>query len=334
MILNTEQFIRERSPEWERFEELLDSLEANVENRMDMDAMRNFHVLYEHVAADLVRINAYAAEPETARYLESLVARGFSEMHVAARRLPLIRMLANLVTAFPRVVRFHSRIFALVLVFFGGGAIFGGLALAFDSGAKSVLMPFSHLQGSPNDRVAEEEAAGIDVMAGAKSTFAAELMTHNIKVSIFTLALGMTFGFGTGILLFYNGAILGAVAMDYLLAGEGVFLGGWLLPHGSVEIPAILLAGQGGLLIGRTLLFADGRKSVRQRFSEIRNDVVILISGIGFLLIWAGIIESFFSQYHAPVIPYSVKITFGVVQLFVVFAYFSLVGQGKKGIAT
>ena len=56
-------------------------------------------------------------------------------------------------------------------------------------------------------------------------------MTHNIKVSIFTLALGMTWGIGTLIMLFYNGVILGAVALDYVLAGETTFLLGWLLPH-------------------------------------------------------------------------------------------------------
>jgi len=33
------------------------------------------------------------------------------------------------------------------------------------------------------------------------------------------------------------------------------------------------------------------------------------------LLIWAGMVESFLSQYHAPVIPYALKIAFGAVEL-------------------
>ena len=71
-------------------------------------------------------------------------------------------------------------------------------------------------------------------------------MTHNTQVSIFTLALGMTWGVGTIIMLFYNGVILGAVAVDYIHAGQTKFLLGWLMPHGVVEIPAILIAGQAG----------------------------------------------------------------------------------------
>ena len=64
-----------------------------------------------------------------------------------------------------------------------------------------------------------------------------------------TMALGMTWGVGTLIMLFYNGVILGAVSADYILGGQGVFLAGWLLPHGSIEIPSILLGGQAGFIL-------------------------------------------------------------------------------------
>ena len=40
-----------------------------------------------------------------------------------------------------------------------------------------------------------------------------------------------------------------------------------------------------------------------------------IIFGAGVLLIWAGIVESFLSQYHQPVIPYSLKIAFGATEL-------------------
>ena len=169
-------------------------------------------------------------------------------------------------------------------------------------------------------------------MDGGKSNFSAQLMTHNTKVAILTLALGMTFGIGTGIFLFYNGVILGAVIVDYILAGETVFLTGWLLPHGSVEIPAILLAGQGGLLLGRTLLFAQGRMSLGERLRSIRGDLVLIISGVAVMLIWAGLIESFFSQYHEPVLPYGLKIGFGVLQLIGVCAYFVFMGRKEEGV--
>jgi uncharacterized membrane protein SpoIIM required for sporulation len=207
------------------------------------------------------------------------------------------------------------------------GGAFGGLALVMDPGAKQVLMPFPHLQGDPSERVAEEEKADKDRLGSLKATFSSYLMTHNTKVSIFTLALGMTWGIGTLILLFYNGIILGAVALDYVLAGEAEFLLGWLLPHGAVEIPAILLAGQAGLVLAGALIGWGKPVSLRMRLREVSADLVTLIFGVAMMLVWAGIVEGFFSQYHGPIIPYPVKIGFGMVELVLLSLFFWKAGS-------
>ena len=47
-------------------------------------------------------------------------------------------------------------------------ALFGGLAIALRPGAKPVLMPFPHLLEDPAKRVAEEEQATHDRLAGDK----------------------------------------------------------------------------------------------------------------------------------------------------------------------
>jgi hypothetical protein len=39
------------------------------------------------------------------------------------------------------------------------------------------------------------------------------------------------------------------------------------------------------------------------------------------MLIWAGIIEAFFSQYHEPVLPYAVKIAFGLIELALLWVF-------------
>jgi uncharacterized membrane protein SpoIIM required for sporulation len=200
-------------------------------------------------------------------------------------------------------------------------------------------MPFSHLQGDPSERVQkEEEAAGDslkiggpgDRRSGVHGQFAAMLMTHNTKVSVVALALGVTFGVGTFVLLFYNGIILGAVVADYVRAGEGVFVAGWLLPHGSVEIPSILIAGQAGLILGGALMGWGTRKRARARLRETAPDLATLIAGVAVLLVWAGIVESFFSQYHEPLLPYWVKIGFGVLELGCLALYLRFAGRGKE----
>ena len=194
-------------------------------------------------------------------------------------------------------------------------------------------MPFPHLKGDPSERVAQEERISEDAeedrLQGQKATFSTYLMTHNTKVSIFTFALGITGGFGTIVLLFYNGVILGGVGLDYILAGELRFLLGWLLPHGAIEIPAILIAGQASFVFAHALLGWEKRLSLRMRLQKILNDLVALMFGVAIMLVWAGLIEAFLSQYHEPVIPYSAKIGFGVMELIALSIFLGLSGRQR-----
>ena len=48
---------------------------------------------------------------------------------------------------------------------------------------------------------------------------------------------------------------------------------------------------------------------------------------MGCMLVWAGIIESFVSQYHQPVLPYALKIAFGCCELAALTAFLSLAGR-------
>ena len=212
------------------------------------------------------------------------------------------------------------------------GVLFGGFAVMLDDEAKEAVMPamFANHLGDPAKRVAAEESSAGDRGAGGHSTFASQLMVNNIGVSIKAVALGLTYGLGTIVLLFYNGVILGLVAIDYVLAGQSLFLAGWLLPHGVIEIPAILIAGQCGLVLGKALIGHGDRAPLTARLRAIGPDLATLIGGVAVMLVWAGLVESFLSQYHQPVIPYAVKIAFGCVEL-AVLSWFLGSGRAKDG---
>ena len=315
MIIDLQRFLASEQACWTELERQLDKLEAEPNLRMTLEQVRRFHLLYERTAADLARITTFSSEPETRRYLESLVARAYGEIHETRERRGRLRLLEWFFQVLPRTFRRHIRAFYLSVAITLAGCAFGGLAITLDPASKPVLMPFPHLLQDPARRVAEEEQATSDRLAGQKSSFSAFLMTHNTRVSIFTLALGMTWGIGTIIMLFYNGVMLGAVAVDYVRAGQAKFLLGWLLPHGVIEIPAILIAGQAGLLLALALIGWGKRIPLRARLRQISPDVVTLIFGVGLLLVWAGLVEAFLSQYHEPVLPYSIKIAFGLVEL-------------------
>ncbi|MEP6673348.1 MAG: stage II sporulation protein M, partial [Chthoniobacter sp.] len=245
------------------------------------------------------------------------------ETRVRGRRFRPIHWFLN---EFPRAFRRQSGAFAMAVIITVVGMLFGGIATAFDEEAKESIVPaqFAHLMGDPAKRVAEEEKAKEDRLGGHHSYFASMLMVNNIRVSILTLGSGITFGIGTIIELFYNGVILGLVVADYMIAGQTMFMLGWLLPHGVIEIPAILVAGQGGLLLGKALIGYGDRASLNERLRGIGQDLMALVCGFTVMLVWAGFVESFLSQYHEPMIHYWQKIVFGLMELcaLVWFLYF------------
>jgi len=327
MIIDLQKFITEERPYWRELDQVLDRVEKRPELKLGLPQLERFHYLYQRASADLARFRTFSAEPNTRVFLESLVARAFGEIHESRARPHRLAPVHWFFSTFPQTFRRHIRAFWICVAAMLLGGIFGGFVVATNPDAKQVMLPFSHLLGDPSDRVAREETAKEDRLEGTKSSFSSYLMTHNIKVSIFTLALGMTWGIGTLIMLFYNGVILGAVALDYVLAGETTFLLGWLLPHGAVEIPAIILAGQAGLVLAGALIGWGKPISLKIRLRRIVGDLVTLIFGIAVMLTWAGIIEAFFSQYHEPVIPYALKIGFGVFELMLLVLFFSRAGR-------
>jgi uncharacterized membrane protein SpoIIM required for sporulation len=312
VIVDLARFTAAEQPYWDELERVLNKLENDPERRLPLAELERLHYLYERSSADLVRLDAFSTEPRVRDFLEGLVSRAYSEIHET--RPPLRIRWKALVLAFPRAFRRHLSAFGLSLGITVLGCAFGWFAIAHDPQAKAVLMPFPGLQISPQERVAKEERAARDRLQGVKASFSAELMTHNIQVTILALAAGITWGAGTLILLFYNGVILGAVMADYVGGGQSVFLAGWLLPHGSVEIPAILLGGQAGFILAGALIGWGSRETRSARMRAIAYDLFAIVGGAACLLVWAGMVEAFVSQYHQPVLPYALKIAFGICQ--------------------
>ena len=340
MIIDLARFVAAEQSFWDELSAALDGLERDRSLRgnagLDLPRAERLHYLYQRAAGDLARLATFSAESELRRSLGALVARAYAEIHARSDPAesvagPLGHPWHWLTATFPRAFRRRVRAFWLALAVTAAGCAFGALALAIDPDARAVTLPFGHADMDPARRVADEERDRGQRFAGRHASFSGQLMANNIRVSILALALGFTWGVGSLVVMFSNGVYLGAIILDYLRAGQGVFLAGWLLPHGSVEIPAILVAGQAGLVLGGALVGWGRRVPLRERLRAIRADLVTLIGGVALMLVWAGIIEAFFSQYHAPVLPYSVKITFGAVELVALTFFFALSGRRTAG---
>ncbi|MCX7885795.1 MAG: stage II sporulation protein M [Verrucomicrobiae bacterium] len=318
MIVDLQRFLAEEQPVWAELESMLERLDDNPSLRLGLHDAKRFYYLYQRTSADLAQLATFNSEPQLQRHLESLVARAYSEIHETRRAPQRLAPLRWFFVVFPQTFRRHSRPFLLSTLATLAGCVFGACALLLDPSTKTVLIPLPHLQMDPTERVALEEQRATEddpLDSTTKTALSGFFMTHNTRVSIFVMALGMTAGIGTLLMLFYNGLIIGAVAADYVAAGHAKFLLGWLLPHGAVEIPAVLIAGQAGLLLAGALIGWRNRQGLAARLQQVAPDLVTLIGGVAVLLAWAGCVEAFLSQYHEPVIPYGAKIGFGLLEL-------------------
>jgi uncharacterized membrane protein SpoIIM required for sporulation len=329
MIIDLAKFSTTERPVWQELEKLLDRIEADPAFRLTLEQAKQLHYLYERTSADLAKLITFSAEPELRRYLEALVARAYSEIHETRGERKRFAPIAWFLRTLPQTFRRHARAFHLSLLVFIIGGLFGGFAVAFDAEAKQAVMPemFSSHLGDPAERVRREEEAKHTPTAGQLTPFSTQLMTHNIRQAIKALALGMTAGLGTLLVLFYNGVIIGVVGVDYVAAGQTKFLLAWLMPHGVIEIPAFLIAGQTGLVLANALIGWGKRERLAQRFRAVAPDIVTLMGGVALMLIWAGLIEAFLSQYHEPVVPYWSKIAFGCVELALLILFLARAGR-------
>lgn len=329
MILDLKRFQSQARPRWIELESLLAQLESRPDRRMKPADAEQLQELYAQTAADLNRVTHGALAPELSRYLERLVARAYAELYyVRPTRSELWqpRRWLRIFIAFPEAFRRQSRYFALALVITIVGSAFGGLAVRYDPAAVDVLLPADYLR-NPRLRVRQEEKGQNRHLDSPQleAAFSGQLITHNIEVALLAAGLGVTFGIGTALLLFENGLLLGAVAVRYTQQGFGLFATAWLLPHGAFEIPSILIAGQAGFYLARLLLRRREDRNMRQSMREW----LLLIAGLAMMLVWAGLMEAFFSQHHAPVLPYGFKVAVGAAELVLLTFYLLLIGRGE-----
>jgi uncharacterized membrane protein SpoIIM required for sporulation len=327
VISNLEGFQAQARPRWKNLESLLEGIENRPDHRLNLAEAQQLQNLYAQVSADLNRVTHGALALELRQYLERLVARAYAELYYAPPTRSEIwqpRRWLRIFTVFPETFRRHTSYFALSVLITLLGCAFGGLAVHYDPASVDVLLPADYLR-NPGERVHEEEqgkARHLD-SAQIEAAFSGQLIRHNIQVALLAAALGVTFGIGTALLLFENGVLLGAVAVHYTQQGFGLFMTAWLLPHGVFEIPSILIAGQAGFYLARLLLHRRENRNIRESMREW----LVLVAGLAMMLVWAGIMEAFFSQHHAPVLPYGFKVAVGGAELVLLTAYLLLIGR-------
>ncbi|MFT3707193.1 MAG: stage II sporulation protein M [Archangium sp.] len=312
------EFVEQRRPKWDLLERLLDSAEREGLNKLSLDDARALSRLYRSASSDLLWVRARAGAAEVSGYLNDLVGRAYA-LTYPGKKVRWAAVWKFLSIGFPDTLAREWRMFVASFLLFWAGGGFGWIGMMFVPDAAAYLVPEQHQTLDPEKR-REEEAKNQGANTGQQAHFSSFLFTHNIEVAFFCFALGLTAGIGTAYLLFYNGLGLGALAWVYTSKGMAGWFWAWILPHGIPEITAIVIAGAGGLIIGRAFIAPKGQ-SRRVALKREGKTALALLMGTLALFVLAGFIEGTISQIHPPRLSVLFKLSFALTVGSGVYAY-------------
>jgi len=289
--VNINQFISERKDEWERLDQIAGRLRPGSRTRLSREELWDLGKLYTAAVSDLSVLKssdlARDGNNDIVAYLNNLVVR----VHSAIYRKPPFRWNAIyrfVFTDFPATFRRTLSYTLVALSIFAAFALMGFVLGVSQPEFIELLVP--------RDIIGTVEKGNVwfhDLHTAAPLA-SSRLMTHNISVTFLIVAGGMTFGAGTVYLLALNGLLIGTVAALCHNHNLSLELWSFLLPHGSMELTAIFVAGGAGLILGHAMI--DPGPYRRLEHLGLRGRIAgSLALGCIPLLVIAGIIEAFLS---------------------------------------
>jgi len=277
--------------------------------------------LYTGAVADLavLRSSKLAEDPDdqVIGYLNALVIRVHGMIY---RKAPFrwSSIWDFLVTGFPvtfRLTAVYTAWSTGVFLFFAAMGFFLGLG---EAGFIELLVSTETISQVEKGEVWFK---GLHTVAPQASSL---IMTNNISVTFLTFAAGITFGLGTIYLLALNGLLLGTVSALCFKHGLSEEFWAFILPHGSLELTAVFIAGGAGLMLGHALA-NPGPYRRSEMLVAVSKQAVRLVFGCVPLLFVAGLIEAFFSP--SP-LPSWLKFAFAAVSFTSLTIYLAVSGRG------
>jgi uncharacterized membrane protein SpoIIM required for sporulation len=285
-------FRAEREGDWQRLEGMLKRIEGRSPRSLSDDELLDLPLLYRSTLSSLSVARATVLDRALIDYLEALSLRAYLAIYGASGGFGR-RIARFFLTDWPAAMRALWVETLVALTVLAAGTVAGFLLVQGEPEWFASIVG-SDMAGGRGPYASAETLKSIlytDVKGqdGLKF-FATYLFTHNAQISLACFALGFAFGVPTLLLVFYNGAALGAMLQIYAAKGLALPMVGWLSVHGTTELFAIALAAAAGLHIGTRIAFPRGRTRMAAATRAGRTAGTAMI-GVVLMLAVAGLLE-------------------------------------------
>ncbi len=282
-----------RRPHWDRLSSLLAQSDASGLDQLSRAELQEMALLYRQMAADLSVLRQDPTSRTYAQHVNQLLARAHHIIY-SGRKTNLLTIVRFLRDQYPSI---FQRQISYVAASLAVSVAFGLLGAALTTVRPEFMR---HFVGPEMIATMERHTMWTQSVVSVAPLASSAIMTNNLSVCFITFAGGIVFGLGTFLALFQNGIMLGVIAAACHHYDMSLALWSFVAPHGSLELPSILIAGAAGFRLGHSMLFPG---ALRWKESVARGGVEAtqLISGVIPLLVIAGTLEGFFSPSNAPV---------------------------------
>lgn len=317
------EFVESGRQSWERLAASVVRARAEGVARFGAPALRQMHEDYRRAAADLAYAQTHFAGTSTHDYLNRLVGQAHGELYGSSPRR-LAGLWRFLSAEYPRLLRREWRVIALAGLALVAAGAFGFAASYVDYPLARLFLP-QQIRDSVTDGF-ERTGRSSALSPAVYPIMSAAIGVNNVQVAIAAFAGGMTFGVLTLYSMFQNGALLGVLAGVFAQAHLSPEFWALIVPHGALEIPAIVIAGGAGLKLASALLFpGDLPRLVSLR--QASPAAARLFLGAVPIFVVAAAIEGFFTPTSVPI---AAKYAVGALAAILLAAYALLAGRGER----
>lgn len=278
-------FIKQNKEKWLDFEKAI--FGKTLKNPDELAS------LYIHLVNDLSYAQTYYPKSKTILYLNNLAAKAFQKIY-KTKREDSNRFVHFWKVEVPLIVYHYRRYVLYAFVLFLSFVAIGALSAAYDDTFVRLILGDHYVNMTLENIEAGDPVAVYKSGSNWGSAFGITL--NNLYVGIKSFVFGVFGGIGTGLVLLFNGIMVGA--FQFFFYKEGVLWesvrGIWI--HGSMEIFAIVIEGAAGLILGASILFPRTYSRLTSFKIGVKDGVKILISTFPFTIA-AGLLEGYVTRY-------------------------------------
>lgn len=317
--MDIDRFIARNQPTWQRLDALTARARRGVRS-LAPGELDELVQLYQRTSAHLSHARTYYGDAALTRRLTSLVAAASGVIY--GKRARTLRAVGRFFTStFPAAVWSSRRFVLVAAAFMFVPALALGAWLSTSDRALDAAVPEATQQA-----LLESEFEDYYSSAPA-AQFSTEVLINNIQVSMAAFAAGVVLCAGSAYILATNGAYVGIAGGLFVSAGQGGKFFGLILPHGLLELTAIVIAGAAGMRLGWAFIAPGDRTRTEAMADEGRRSVVVVL-GLAVAFVVAGIIEAFVTPSGLPTVA---RVGFGAAVETAFVAY--VVVQGRAAVA-